>query len=244
MAALADEELGGTIGFSTSEIKAVRSNSQISVITPGIFLRHLMSGDLRASEVGAIIVDELHEGSIDYHLALGLMKLMQQGGELPPTVLTSATMNREGVQGFFDIPDDQYVKIEGRAYPVNVRYAEQAYEARQGKYEYIRLAAEEVKKACATKGGDILVFMPGAREINDCIKQVGTILGVEVIPLHGGLTPKDRDYALSGDKPSGVRRRVIVATNIAETSVTVPGVTLVIDTCRERSVRYNSQTGI
>lgn len=246
MAAVADETLGETIGFSTSEMKAVRRNTEIFVVTPGIFLRYLMSGELRSSDVGAIIVDELHEGSIDYHLALGLMRLMQQRGELPPTLLTSATLHKERIQNFFELPEDQYLKVEGRAHPVTKQFAERAHEATKGKYEYIRLAAEEVKQAGQTGRGDILVFMPGAREISDCINQIKAfqLSGVEVLPLHGGLSPKDRDYALSGDKPNGVRRRVIVATNIAETSVTVPGITLVVDSCRERSVRFNPSTGI
>ncbi|MFH2105358.1 MAG: helicase-related protein, partial [Parcubacteria group bacterium] len=91
---------------------------------------------------------------------------------------------------------------------------------------------------------DILVFMPGMREIKNTINHIGEIPGVEVLPLHGKLSPGERDDALSGQRSPGIKRRVIVSTNAAETSVTVPGVKSVIDSCRQRSVRYNPDTGI
>ncbi len=244
--AVMGEQLGRGVGFSTSEARTVDSRSALAVVTPGIFLRYLMRGDLTKEKVGAIIVDEMHEGSIDYHLALGLIKMMHERGDAPLTLLTSATMHKEQIQQFFGIDDEDYLRIEGRAHPVDKHYQDESQRDHQGMVlNYMDQLAKKVKSLCKAAGdGDILVFLPGGKEIRDTINRIGSIDGVEVLPLYGQLGPADRDKALSGNKGPGVQRRVIVATNIAETSITVPGIKVVVDSCRQRSVRYNPTTGI
>lgn len=250
VAAVSNARLGRDVGFSTSETRAIRGDTAVNVVTPGIFLRYLMNGDLTREHVGALIIDELHEGSIDYHLALGLIKMMQDRDEHPLTILTSATLNKERILEFFELDEQDYLRIEGRTHPVDVRYRAEQTETSEratGKPElrYIAQAAEEARQMCESEtAGDILVFMPGAREITECVNLIGQIPGVDVLPLHGTLGPDDRDKALRGKPSNGAKRRVIVSTNIAETSVTIPGITIVVDSCRQRSVRYNPKTGI
>ncbi|MBI2458928.1 MAG: hypothetical protein HYV53_00040 [Parcubacteria group bacterium] len=251
VAAVSDEKLGQAVGFSTSEAKEIKPGTAIGEVTPGIFLRYLINEGLDKSNTGGVIIDELHEGTVEYHLALGLLKLMHERGEAPLTLLTSATFNKERIQQFFGIGDEDYLKIEGRAYPVEKKYLkdeldeEEKYLSDKERNNYIRKTARQVEKIIASgQGEDILVFLPGAREINDCLARIGKEEGIEVLPLHGALGPKERDKALSGKKAYGVKRRVIMATNIAETSLTVPGITHVVDSCRQRSVRYNPSSGI
>ncbi|OGH84968.1 MAG: hypothetical protein A2493_01735 [Candidatus Magasanikbacteria bacterium RIFOXYC12_FULL_33_11] len=247
VAAVSGEELGKGVGFSTSEMKGLHSDTAIKIVTPGIFLRYLQNNKLTKREIGALILDEIHEGSIEYHLALGLIKQMQDRDEAPLVLLTSATLNKELIQDFFGIADQDYLCVEGRAYPVEkYNIEEKEFDDRR---EYIELTANQVKEVCASSeprdSGDILVFLPGAREIRDLMNQIKDISNVEVLPLFGGLTPEDRDKALlTNGQEKKSQRRIIVATNIAETSVTVPGIKVVIDSCRQRSVRYNPKTGI
>ena len=247
-AAVTGEQLGKGVGFSTSEGKTVSRNAHLAVVTSGIGVRYAIEGGLRKDNVGAVIVDEIHEGSVEYHLLLGLIKMMRDSGEAPPVLLTSATMHRERVQQFFGIDDDRYMRVEGRTHPVDIEYtakSEWQDPASRRELSYINVTANKIKEVLQrTDDGDVLVFMPGVREIRATMQKLQGLDGVEVLPLHGGLNPEERDEALLGNKPSGVQRRVIVATNIAETSVTVPGITVVVDSCRQRSVRYNPKTGI
>jgi len=250
VAAVSGETLGAGVGFSTSESKTLGPKTAIKIVTSGIFLRYLQEGRCDKGAVGALMLDEIHEGSLEYHFALGLLKMMRQKGRAPLTLLTSATLNKERVQEFFGIDDDAYLRIEGRAYPVETSYlalAEAQSDAPDRK-NYIAQVADKVREVCASgEEGDMLVFMPGAAEIRDVINRLkGTVANAEIVPLYGGLGPEDRDKALSADPlmdtPSG--RRIIVATNIAETSVTVPGISIVVDSCRQRSIRYNPASGI
>jgi len=242
-AALQKETLGEGVGFSTSEFEEVNPDTAVKVVTPGIFLKYLINGSINKEEVGAVIIDEAHEGTMEYHLALGLLKKMQEQGNAPQIIVTSATMNKELIQGFFGIGEDDYIRIEGRAHPVDKFFMRPVSDIE--KFDYLKATAEKAKNvAIGSEAGDILVFLPGSREIDTVIDHIGKINGVEVLPLHGSLHPDARNYALSDAYPEGIRKRIIVATNIAETSLTLPNVRTVVDSCRQRLVRYNPVTGI
>lgn len=248
-AAVMGEELGsrGAVGFSTSEAREIHQRTKVGVVTPGIFIRHMIRGDLDKEKVGAVILDEIHEGSIDYHLALGLLKKMRNEGRAPLTLLTSATLNRQRIQEYFGITNDDYLRIEGRTYPVEKTCLtnRQVFDEEHRRHNYLTLTVQEIERVCTdTDEGDILVFVPGAKEIRTIIQQLQLPSSVEVLPLHGGLQPAERDNALSGRKRHNIQRRVIIATNIAETSVTLPGIRYVVDTGRQRVSRYNPATGI
>ncbi len=250
VAAILREELGEGVGFSTSEAKEIRPETKTGIVTPGIFLRYIKEGQLTNRDVGAIIIDELHEGSIEYHLALGLIKLMQQRGESPLLLLTSATLDKEKIMSYFGLDEEDYLRIEGRTYPVEKSFLpeqgpEGAGRTKAPNDSYLKSTALEVNRLLDEGGdGDILVFLPGAREIREVMAAIRPDPTVEVLPLHGVLSPDERDRALSGKRQRGIRRKVIVSTNIAETSVTIPGIKVVVDSGRQRSVRFNPDTGI
>ncbi len=251
----------GAVGTATSEARETSSRTEISVVTTGVALRYLSEMVKASGEdpsytppYGAIIVDEFHEGSVDYHLIMGMIKVLRERGVAPLVVMTSATLDKDRVQEYYSMDDDQYARIEGRSYPVETRTietfgSEEKKEQRRRLCEsngtgYITVTADVVREIVAKGGdGDILVFMPGKREIEETIQQIGSLPNVEVLPLHGALSPAERDNAITGTPPAG-HRRVIVATNIAETSLTLPRVTTVVDSCRRRSVRFNPKTGI
>ncbi|RMD52338.1 ATP-dependent RNA helicase, partial [Candidatus Parcubacteria bacterium] len=236
------EAESGVVGYSTSEGKTIDRKSAIAVVTSGIMRRYLLQGDISRDNVGAIILDEIHEGSIEYHLVFGLIKKLREAGQAPLVILTSATMDIRRLQDFFGIKNDNYLHIEGRAYPVEKHFNAHPSENKHG---YINDVAEKVLELHKTnKDGDILVFLPGAKEINQVISYLHNLNDAEVLPLYGALSSDERKKALHGKKEAGKKRRIIVATDIAETSLTVPGITMVVDSCRRRSVRYNPKTGI
>jgi HrpA-like RNA helicase len=239
-----------SVGFVTGESKHSVGDENVVFVTPGILLNWLSQGKINKEEIGAILVDEMHESSIHYHLVLGLLKTLQEEDKAPFLMLTSATVNKELMQDYYGIDDENYCKIEGRKYDVKQNYVDQEEIERykQNEYtppDYMKLASTKVQEYCeAGKKGDILIFMPGASEIErtmQYINELGIEEELEVLPLHGTLNEEDRDEVLAG---SSDKRRVIVCTNIAETSLTVPGVKLVIDSCRQRSMPYDPKTGI
>ena len=240
----------GIVGCSTSEAKEVNKDSEILVVTTGIALRYLSEilqktrNEDYSPDFGAVIVDEFHENSVEYHLILGMLQMLREKEKAPFVLLTSATLDKKKTQNFFDINDEEYLKVEGRAYPVSVKYSNDKEPRDPEKQDYIREAVHQTLTLLKEKSvGDILVFMPGVREINATIRQLGTISNVEILALHGSLSLEEREYAITSQPKPGLRR-VIVSTNIAETSLTLPRIVAVVDSCRRRSVKYNPATGI
>lgn len=249
--AVTEGELGRDVGYSTSETKMVERDTPVRVVTSGILPRYLFNGTVDNTNTGAIILDEVHAGSIDYHYVFGLIKQLRAEGKAPFVFLTSATVDPEKFQQFFDFDEKDFMSVEGRTFPVEKHYLSEklqddSYHGRSAERDmYLEQAVHYARQAIESEQeGDILVFLPGAREIDDCIERLSDIEGIEVLPLHGGRSLEERDYATSGEKKVGVRRRVIVATNIAETSLTVPNVTMVVDSCRKYSIVYNPVLGI
>lgn len=250
VAAVTDNVVGGKVGVSTSEINANSPDTEIASVTSGVFLRYLQEGSLHNDRAGAAFIDEAHEESLDYHISLGLLKMAHEKGEAPLTVLTSATMNQERLRNYFDIPDEAMVRVEGRTHRVQTQFLDE-YDLHteddygfQEERNYLEVTAEQIKEASTyPDDGDILVFVPGAREIRDLTKRLGEIEDFDVLPLSGSQKREERAQALA-EKNQGDKRRIILSTNIAETSVTVPGVTCVVDTCRKRSMVYNPKTGV
>ncbi len=244
----------GIVGCSTSETAEVGKISEIPVVTTGVALRYL-SDWLKRSEdsrfvqhFGAILVDEFHENSIEYHLILGILTLLRERGKAPFIALTSATLDKEKIQDYFGMTDEQYLKVDGRSHPVENRYARKeeiaGRSAHDNQHDYIGRAALEARSLLQeTREGDILVFMPGIKEIQATIRAIGTAPGVKVLALHGALSAEERAQALA-PPASPDTRRVIVSTNIAETSLTLPGIVAVVDSCRSNSVSFNESTGI
>lgn len=241
-AAVTGKKLGKKVGFTTSEAKEFDRSTEILFMTPGILLRYLQEGRINKKEIGALVLDEIHEGSVEYHLIMGLIKIMHEEGNAPLTLLTSATFDRNKFQRYLGIDSKAYRRIEGRAHPVDKKYLSKK-ELENG--DYLEETANTVLKISnSRREGDILVFLPGEKEINIVSNKLVEQKDLDVVPLFGRLSPQDRDNALSGRCKNGKNRRVILATNIAETSVTVPNIMFVVDSGRQRLVKFNTKTGI
>ncbi len=248
-AAVAGEKtMGGAVGFATSEVRGLHASSAVRVVTPGIFIRYLQQGTLTKKDVGALIIDEIHEGSIEYDLTFGLIKLMQERGESPLVLMTSATLNKEKFQKFYGVDDQDFMSVEGKPHPITVENADPDLRLDQnpdGEGYLFATATRIVEEAQQLPEGDILVFLPGVYEIRDVHRRIQNQIPqhFEIKQLHGQIERQERQEVRRGSRAGGLRR-IILSTNAAETSVTVPGVRSVIDTGRQRISQFNPDTGV
>ena len=256
-------EFGPEICYSTSEFHGNRPETEIQIQTSGILLNQLQKDPL-LERYDAVIVDEAHERSLDIDLTVGLLKraneLRRKQGRKPiKIIVASATMEQKKLQGFFGIPDVAVIQSRGKMHEVTVGHIEprKKYEVdkatgRERARPYPTLAAEQALDIIRQgQGGDILIFMPGKNEIlatrdtlNDLLARSRLGDTVETMTLHGENSHAERAYVLQGKRAGDRRRRVIISTNIAETSLTVPGITHVIDSCRKKEVRFDPKTGL
>ncbi|AXK73224.1 ATP-dependent helicase HrpB [Lysobacter sp. TY2-98] len=232
MAKSRGEEVGGTIGYRIRFENRVSSATRIEVVTEGILTR-MIQDDPMLEGVGAILFDEFHERHMaaDLGLALALDVQSQLRDDLRIVVM-SATLDGERLAHFLDAPR---LSSEGRSYPVDVAHFPAR---REEKSEHqVRRAIEH---ALATHPGDVLVFLPGQREIAR-VQQLVEHVDAEVLTLHGELPVEQQTRVLQ--LATDGRRRVVLATNVAESSVTLPGVRVVIDTGLAREPRFDPVSG-
>lgn len=233
MASLIGEPVGRTVGFRTRLESAVSSATRIEVVTTGLLVRRLL-GDPGLEGVSAVILDEIHERSLEADLALALC-LDAQAMLRPDLRLLamSATLDGARLSAIMNAP---IVESAGRLHPVRIRHAALDISTARDLPEAV---ARAIRAALAEAPGDILAFLPGMGEI----RRTETILdGLDaaVLPLHGDLPPAAQDLAL---RPAE-GRRVVLATAIAETSLTVPGVRIVIDGGFRRAPRFDPASGL
>jgi ATP-dependent helicase HrpB len=233
MAELRGEPVGRTVGFRTRTETRIGRDTRIEVVTEGILTRRLQR-DPTLEGVGLVIFDEFHERSLigDLGLALTLHTRRLVRDDLRVLIM-SATLDTRAVAEL--LGRAPIVTAEGRVFPVDTRYAPprdpRALEA---------AVAATTRRAVADDPGDILVFLPGAAEIHRAQSALGDLPGVEVLALHGSLASGEQDRAVRGSD----RRRVVLATSIAETSLTIPGVRVVIDSGLSRRPRFSPATGM
>ena len=240
--------VGAAVGFKIRFTEEVSSNSYIKVMTDGILLAEIRRDrDLRAYDT--IIIDEAHERSLNIDFLLGYLKRLLPRRPDLKLIITSATLDPERIAAHFD--GAVIVKVSGRTYPVELRYrplVDSVAEpgrgdegpAEGGIQQGIKDALHE---AMEEGPGDVLVFLAGEREIRDTADALerDPRWDVEVLPLHARLNSIRQAKVF---RPHGQRRRVVLATNVAETSVTVPGIRFVIDTGRARISRYSYRTKV
>ena len=259
MAAALGERVGGTVGFSVRGDSAVSSRTRIEVVTPGILVRRLQN-DPSLAGVSAVILDEFHERGVDCDLILTLAQQAQQvlRPELRLLVM-SATLEGSLAEDCSKLLGGApVVRSQGRCFPVKiVHLAEPGPE--RGALEEVRLRARvsvratdvsslqavaaAVRQALAEAPGDALVFLPGAPEIRRVQRLLDQRLarGVKAMPLYGDL-PQDAQDAALAPPPAG-ERRVVLSTSIAESSLTIPGVKIVVDAGLSRRSAFHPCTG-
>jgi len=218
-----------------------RSNAQtyVKLMTDGILLAETQ-GDPDLSEYNAIIIDEAHERSLNIDFLLGHLKgLLARRHDLK-LIITSATIDTEMFSRHFD--NAPIIEVSGRLYPVEVQYQPLDSESEErGEVSYVDAAVSAAERIVyETNFGDVLIFMPGERDIRETGDQLeGRFSGeAEVIPLFGRLSAGEQQRVFA---PAS-RRKIVIATNIAETSLTIPGIRYVIDAGLARLSRYNPRT--
>lgn len=234
MAALLGEEPGGTIGYAIRYESRATAATRILVVTEGILVRRLQD-DPELAGVGLVIFDEFHERSLHSDLALALCRDAQQGlrGDLKLLVM-SATLDGAPVAKL--LGDAPIVTSAGRSFPVDVRYL-----PREPQGNAAEFTAAAVRRALSETEGDVLAFLPGSGEIRRCARLLADLEGeVDLRPLFGDLPFSEQERAIL----PGPRCRVVLATNIAETSLTIEGVAVVIDCGLERRPRFDAARGM
>jgi ATP-dependent helicase HrpB len=233
MAALLGEHVGETVGISTRDGRQVSRATRIEVVTDGILTRRLQR-DPTLDGVALVIFDEFHERHLQADLGLALTLDAREGLRPELRVLVmSATLDSGAISIL--LGDAPVVLSRGRSFPIDLQWMPQR--------PNIRLehgVADTVRHALERDSGDVLVFLPGTREISATIRALSGLAGVDILPLHGTLPATEQDRALT----AGARRRVVVATDVAESSVTVEGVTVVIDSGLARRPAYDPASGL
>jgi len=231
--------LGGEVGYQIRFDRVESAETRIKFVTEALLLRQ-MASDPELRGVGAVVFDEFHERNLHADVALALARRLQETRR-PDLLLVamSATLDTESLARWFT--GSVTLAADGRTYPVTTEYLPGGRAAGRPIWEP---AAEQVRRLLQEEGeGDILVFMPGAYEITRTLGAVRALpeaRGVECLPLHGELPPEEQDRAV---RP-GPGRKVIVATNVAETSLTIPGVRAVVDSGLARIARFDPLRGI
>ena len=238
-------ELGDLVGYQVRFTDRTSRQSRVKLMTDGILLAELQR-DRQLRKYDTIIIDEAHERSLNIDFLLGyLRRLLPQRPDLK-LIITSATIDVERFAKHFDAP---VVEVSGRTYPVEIRYrplvasAEADEEGETVVRDQTEAIVAAVKELSAEGPGDILVFLPGEREIRDTadvLKDLTTRGGLEVVPLYSRLSAAEQHRVFASH--SG--RRVVLATNVAETSLTVPGIRYVVDTGVARISRYSVRTKV
>jgi ATP-dependent helicase HrpB len=243
------EALGGRVGVQMRFQSIVGPQTRLRYVTEGVLLRQLQRDPLLRS-VSAVVLDELHERHLATDLALALLRRLQLGPR-PDLILVamSATLHGERVAEF--LGGCPLLRAEGRTFPVEISY--QPGETDEPLWLKVRAALRSAlaqDSQAGSDGGDVLVFLPGAAEIRRCQDELAELAqqrDLDVLPLHGDLPFDDQRRAIAPRSRSGAasrRRKVILATNVAETSLTIDGVTVVIDSGLARVAGHNPWSGL
>lgn len=234
------EALGRSVGYKIRFDEKSGPDAYIKVMTDGILLAEVQT-DPYLNAYDTIIVDEAHERSLNIDFILGILRSLLRKRHDLRVVITSATIDTEKFSRAFD--DAPIIEVSGRLYPVEVRYAPLDPEKEEsGDWTFVDAAAGAVDEILhESRGGDILVFMPTEADIRETCDILAARKGREdlaVLPLFARLTWNEQRRVFQPAK----NRKVIVATNVAETSITIPGIRYVVDTGLARISRYNPRT--
>jgi ATP-dependent helicase HrpB len=228
--------VGGEVGYAVRFDEKKSRETRILAVTEGVFLRRIHQ-DPFLEGVAAVLFDEFHERNLLSDVALGMVRRVQQTvrGDLR-AVLMSATLDPEPISRA--LGNCPIIRSEGRAFPVDVKYL-----GRASRDPLPQATAAIIEKAVTTADGDVLVFLPGVGEIHRTAAEIEPLarqLNLAVMPLYGDMPPEEQDAVLA----PGPRRKVVLSTNVAETSLTIEGVRIVVDSGLARIMRYAPQSGL
>ncbi len=221
--------VGREIGWQVRFERRFSAATRLLVVTEGVLTAKLQRDPL-LSDVLTVVIDEFHERSLNVDLAIALAKQAWLARRDLRLVVMSATLDAGAVSAF--LGGCPIITVPGRLFPIEIRHAEH------------QSVTEAAVDAVAASTGDVLCFLAGAAEIRQVCRELDGAIdraAIDIVPLHGSLEASDQDAAL---RPSSSRRRIVVATNIAETSVTVPGVTAVVDSGFHKVARYDAERAI
>lgn len=230
------ERVGQTVGYRVRFEESVSRETRILVVTEGVLLRRLQE-DPFLDDIAVVVFDEFHERSLDSDLALAMVRRVQQTvrPELKIVVM-SATLDPTGIARY--LGDCPIIESEGKLYPVRISYLRRI----EG-LQLTELVANGIEQVLPQTGGDVLAFLPGVGEILRTRSELEPLLrrhNLAVFTLFGDMTPEDQDRVLA---PCD-QRKIILATNVAETSVTIEGVTAVVDTGLARRMQFDADIGL
>ncbi|HYH71918.1 MAG TPA: ATP-dependent RNA helicase HrpA [Nocardioides sp.] len=239
-------ELGDVVGYQVRFTDRTSRASRVKLMTDGILLAELQR-DRDLKRYDTIIIDEAHERSLNIDFLLGYLKRLLPRRPDLKVVITSATIDVERFAAHFAAP---VVEVSGRTFPVEVRYRpllelpEDDEEGEPVQRDQTEAILDAVRELSTDGPGDVLVFLPGEREIRDTADAFDALRSdrLEIVPLYSRLSAADQHKVFSSH-PSTVRR-VVLATNVAETSLTVPGIRYVVDTGVARISRYSVRTKV
>ncbi len=249
-------EMGGTVGYQVRFTDKVSAATKVKVMTDGILLNS-MQRHRKLEQYDTIIIDEAHERSLNIDFLLGYIKQLLPRRPDLKVIITSATIDPESFSRHFN--NAPIIEVSGRTYPIEVRYLPTAREAHDDTdpdeettaSDYIDGIVRALKELQSEPEGDTLVFLSGESEIRDAQDAIegsiasGTLIkGTEVLPLYGRLSAAEQHRVFEKSKMVGLRRRVILATNVAETSLTIPNIKYVIDAGTARISRYSPKAKV
>jgi ATP-dependent helicase HrpB len=228
--------LGDEIGYHVRFDKQTGRDTRIAVVTPGILLRYLHD-DPFLDSTAVVVFDEFHERGLESDVALGMVRLLQQTVRADlRVVVMSATLDAPRIATY--LGGAPVIVSEGRLHPVEI-----TFEAKPPAESWPVATAKAVGRALRRAAGDVLVFLPGMAEIRQTERELGPLIeriDLTVMPLHGDLPAEQQDAALQRQS----KRKVVLSTNVAETSVTVNGVTGVVDTGLARVLTFDPAVGL
>lgn len=231
-----ETELGDLVGYKVRFNDQISDDTQIKLMTDGILLAEIQN-DRFLNQYSCLIIDEAHERSLNNDFILGYLKQLLPRRRDLKLIITSATIDVERFSKHFN--NAPIIEVSGRTYPVEVRYRPVVEEDDQDQLQGILNAVDELQ---AEGRGDILIFMNGEREIRDTAEalQKQNLKHTEILPLFARLSAQEQNKIFH---PSGLNR-IVLATNVAETSLTVPGIKYVIDPGTARISRYSYRTKV
>ena len=230
--------VGGLVGYQVRFNDDVTEQTAVKVMTDGILLTEL-SRDRQLQAYDTLIIDEAHERSLNIDFILGYLKRLLPKRPDLKVIITSATIDVERFSQHFN--NAPVIEVSGRTYPVDVHYLDSVEDRDRGLQRQVSQLVDEIEAERYGPRGDVLVFCPGERQIRDLAKELRGRERIQVLPLYARLSNAEQNRVFNR---TGAGMRVVLATNVAETSLTVPGIRYVIDPGDARISRYSHRSGL